>query len=234
MNRIVVITGASSGYGLATAKAFKESGDIVVMTARGEEKLKAACKAVGGDMAVAMDVTVPADWERLMETVMNTYGRLDILVNNAGGGIAIKEVSEFTIEEIDTTIKLNLNSVIYGSRAVADIMKTQKSGTIINISSVCARQCWPTWSVYAAAKAGVLNFSKGLYLELQPHGVRVTCVVPSSASTGFQSACGIGETTDQLLPEDIADTVLYIANLPARAVVEDVTVWGIDKQVNPL
>ena len=91
-----------------------------------------------------------------------------------------------------------------------------------------------TWSVYAAAKAGVLNFSKGMYLEMQPYGVRASCVVPSSASTGFQSAAGIGETTDQLLPEDIAETVLYIANLPQRAVVEDVTVWGIDKQVNPL
>ena len=84
------------------------------------------------------------------------------------------------------------------------------------------------------AKAGVLNFSKGMYLEMQPHNVRVTCIVPSSASTGFQSACGIGETTDLLLPEDIAETVLYVANLPQRAVVEDVTVWGIDKQVNPL
>ena len=114
------------------------------------------------------------------------------------------------------------------------MMKEQKCGTMINISSVCARQCWPTWSVYAAAKAGVLNFSKGMYLEMQPYNVRVTCVVPSSASTGFQSACGIGETTDKLLPEDIAETVLYIANLPQRAVVEDVTVWGIDKQVNPL
>ena len=69
---------------------------------------------------------------------------------------------------------------------------------------------------------------------MQPYGVRVSCVVPSSASTGFQSAARIGETTDQLLPEDIAETVLYIANLPQRAVVEDVTVWGIDKQVNPL
>ena len=114
------------------------------------------------------------------------------------------------------------------------MMKAQKCGTMINISSVCARQCWPTWSVYAAAKAGVLNFSKGMYLEMQPYNVRVTCVVPSSASTGFQSACGIGETTDQLQPEDIAETVLYIANLPQRAVVEDVTVWGIDKQINPL
>ena len=234
MNRIVLITGASSGYGKATAKAFAACGDTVIMTARNRERLQAACREVGGALAIPMDVTNPKDWEGLVKTVKETYGRLDILVNNAGGGVTIKEVSEFSIEEIDATIQLNLNSVIYGCRAFAGMMKAQKAGTILNISSVCARQCWPTWSVYAAAKAGVLNFSKGLYLELQPHNVRVTCVVPSSASTGFQAACGIGETTDQLLPEDIAETVLYVANLPQRAVVEDVTVWGIDKQINPL
>lgn len=234
MNRIVLVTGASSGYGKAIAKAFKENGDVVIMTARNEARLEAARAEVSGDLAVPMDVTSPVDWARLVEVVKDTYGRLDILVNNAGGGVAIKEVSEFSPEEIDATIRLNLNSVIYGCGAFADMMKKQKTGTMINISSVCARQCWPTWSVYAAAKAGVLNFSKGMYLEMQPYNVRVTCVVPSSASTGFQSACGIGETTDQLQVEDIAETVLYIANLPQRAVVEDVTVWGIDKQVNPL
>ena len=234
MNRIVLITGASSGYGKATAKAFKDNGDTVIMTARNEEKLEQARKEVGGDMAFSMDVTKPEHWENAVNIIKEKYGRLDILVNNAGGGIAIKEVAEFTIDEIDSTIKLNLNSVIYGCRAFAGMMKEQKSGTMINISSVCARQCWPTWSVYAAAKAGVLNFSKGMYLEMQPYNVRVTCIVPSSASTGFQSACGIAETTDMLMPEDIAETVLYVANLPKRAVVEDVTVWGIDKQVNPL
>lgn len=234
MSKIVLITGASSGYGKATAKAFKANGDTVIMTARNAEKLNAAKEEVDADLAVAMDVTKPQDWDMLVTAVKEKYGRLDILVNNAGGGIAIKEVAEQSIDEIDAVIKLNLNSVIYGCRAFADIMKVQKTGTMINISSVCARQCWPTWSVYAAAKAGVLNFSKGMYLEMQPYNVRVSCVVPSSASTGFQSACGIGETTDQLLPEDIAETVLYIANLPQRAVVEDVTVWGIDKQVNPL
>ncbi len=234
MERIVFITGASSGYGKATAKAFKDQGDTVIMAARNFDKLEAARKEIGGDLAISMDVTKPADWDNVVKVIKETYGRLDILVNNAGGGVTIKEVSEFTADEIDSTIKLNLNSVIYGCRAFADMMKEQQRGTMINISSVCARQCWPTWSVYAAAKAGVLNFSKGMYLEMQPHNVRVTCVVPSSASTGFQSACGIGETTDRLLPEDIADTVLYVANLPQRAVVEDVTVWGIDKQVNPL
>lgn len=234
MSRVVLITGASSGYGKATAKAFKENGDIVIMAARNPEKLEEARKEVSGDLAISMDVTKPDNWEKIVKIIKDKYSKLDILVNNAGGGVTIKEVSEFTIEEIDQTIKLNLNSVIYGCRAFANMMKEQKGGTIINISSVCARQCWPTWSVYAAAKAGVLNFSKGMYLEMQPYNVRVSCVIPSSASTGFQSACGINETTDKLLPEDIADTVLYIANLPAHAVVEDVTVWGIDKQVNPL
>lgn len=234
MSRIVLITGASSGYGKATAKAFKDNGDTVVMAARNLEKLENARQEIGGDLAIQMDVTDPACWEKAVATIQEKYGRLDVLVNNAGGGVTIKEVTEFSVNEIDTTIKLNLNSVIYGCRAFAPMMQAQKSGTMINISSVCARQCWPTWSVYAAAKAGVLNFSKGMYLEMQPYGVRVSCVVPSSASTGFQSACGIGETTDWLQPEDIAETVLYVANLPARAVVEDVTVWGIDKQVNPL
>ena len=234
MSKIVFITGASSGYGKATAKAFKDNGDTVIMAARDYEKLEQARNEVNGDLAFSMDVTQPSHWENAVAIIKEKYGRLDVLVNNAGGGIAIKEVADFSIEEIDATIKLNLNSVIYGCRAFAEMMKAQKSGTMINISSVCARQCWPTWSVYAAAKAGVLNFSKGMYLEMQPHNVRVTCVIPSSASTGFQRACGIGETTDQLLPEDIAETVLYVANLPQRAVVEDITVWGIDKQVNPL
>lgn len=234
MSRIVLITGASSGYGKAAAKAFKDNGDTVIMTARNADRLNSACKEIGGDAAIAMDVTVAEDWVRLAALINEKYGRLDILVNNAGGGIAIKEVAEQSIAEIDAVIKLNLNSVIYGCRAFANMMKAQKTGTMINISSVCAKECWPTWSVYAAAKAGVLNFSKGMYLEMQPYNVRVSCVIPSSAVTGFQSACGIDETTDKLKPEDIAETVLYIANLPQHAVVEDVTVWGIDKQVNPL
>ncbi len=235
MNRIVLITGASSGYGKAMAKAFKDAGDTVIMTARGAEKLEAARAEVGGDVAFPMDVTKPADWDKAVALVTERYGRLDVLINNAGGGVTIKETSEFTYDEIDSVIKLNLNSVIYGCRAFADMMKKQNTGTMINVSSVCARQCWPTWGVYGAAKAGVLNFSKSLYLELQPHNVRVSCVIPAAASTGFQTAAGIAAGAPMLLaPEDIAETVLYIANLPQRAVVEDVTVWGIDQEINPL
>lgn len=234
MSKVVLITGASSGYGKATAKRFKENGYTVIISSHGEEKLKKAFKEIGADSMLVMDVTSPADWDKAVSLVKEKYGKIDVLVNNAGGGVAIKEVGEQTIENIDKSIKLNLNSVIYGCQKFAKIFRDQKMGTIINISSVCARECWPGWSVYAAAKAGVLNFSKGFYLEMQPYNVRVTTVIPSSASTGFQNACGIGETTDLLHVDDIADTILYIANLPQRAVVEDVTVWGIDKIVNPL
>ena len=234
MNRIVLITGASSGYGKAMAKKFKESGDTVIMTARGVDKLNASCKEVGGDLAFGMDVTLPSDWEKALATVKEKYGRLDVLINNAGGGVTIKEVTEFSVEEIDKVIKLNLNSTIYGCRSFAPMMKEQKSGTIINISSVCARQAWPAWGVYGAAKAGMLNFSKSLYLELQPFGVRVSTLIPAAANTGFSDACGIKTDELMLSADDIAETALYIANLPQRAVVEDVTVWGIDQVVNPL
>ena len=234
MSRIVVITGASSGFGLATAKAFIKNGDTVVMASNNEAKLTKACNEIGGSMTVAMDVTVPADWERLRKTVIEKYGKIDILINNAGAGLSIKEVSDQTVEEIDNIIKLNLTSVIYGCREFGNQFKAQKTGTIINVASICARQCWPTWTTYAAAKAGVLNFSKGFYLEMKPHNVRVSCVIPSSASTGFQKASGIGEVTDLLTTDDIAQTILYICNLPQHAVVEDVTVFGIDKDICPL
>lgn len=234
MSRIVLVTGASSGYGKATAKAFADNGDTVIIAARNTEKLLAAKQEVNADSVFAMDVTNAEDWENVHRFIAEKYGKLDILVNNAGGGVAIKDTQDLSVKEIDSTVMLNLNSVIYGCREFAADMKKQKTGTVINISSVCAKECWPQWSVYAAAKAGVLNFSKGFYLEMQPYNVRVSCIIPSSASTGFQKSCGIGETTDKLLPEDIAQTVLYVANLPQRAVVEEVTVWGIDKQVNPL
>ena len=107
MSRVVLITGASSGYGKAMARAFKDNGDTVIMTARNFEKLEAVRVQIGGDLAIPMDVTKPDDWDEIVKTIKCKYGRLDILINNAGGGIAIKETSKFTTEEIDETIKLN-------------------------------------------------------------------------------------------------------------------------------
>ena len=231
--KIVFITGGTSGYGKAMAKRFAQEGARVIIAARKQEELDAVSREIGCD-ALRMDVTDFAAWHSARAYVEEKYGRLDVLINNAGGGVAIKPVAEQTKVEIDRAILLNLNSVIYAANTFAPLFMAQRAGTILNMSSVCARQCWPEWSVYAAAKAGVLNFSKGLYTELQPYGVRVSCIIPAAAATGFHKAAHMDSIKAALQPEDIADTAVYIASLPDRAVVEEVTVWGVDQVVSPL
>lgn len=234
MEKIAVITGATSGYGLATAKKLKREGYLVVVASRSPEKVSAVVAEGGSADGYVMDVTSYTDWLGLRRYVTEKYGRIDVLVNNAGGGVAIKPVDQTQKEEIDRIVALNLTSVIYGANVFAEVMKRQGEGTIVNISSVCARHCWGGWSVYAAAKAGVLNFSKGLHVELQPHGVRVTCVIPAAASTGFQSAAGIGAVEQSLSADDVAAAVYYAVSQPAGVVVEELTVWGMTQRVEPM
>ena len=234
MKKIAIVTGATSGYGLATAKKLQADGFTVLIVSRNAEKVENTVKEFGFDAGFTLDVTDYAGWLELKKFALEKYGRVDALVNNAGGGVAIKDTVDQTAENIDKTIALNLNSVIYGSKVFGEVMKTQKSGTIVNISSVCARHCWAGWSVYAAAKAGVLNFTKGLYVELQPYGVRATCVIPAAAATGFQSSAGIGEENQTLMAEDIANAVAYAIEQPSGVVVEEMTVWGVSQQVQPL
>lgn len=234
MSKVVIVTGATSGFGLATAKKFKDNGDIVIVASRNEQKVNEVVAKYGFDLGFAIDVTDYAKWVELKDLVLSKFGKVDVLVNNAGGGVAIVDTSDQKKEDIDQTIALNLNSVIYGSSIFGDVMKKQGDGIIVNLSSVCARHAWPGWSVYAAAKTGVLNFTKGLYVELQPYGVRATCVIPASSSTGFQKSANLGETKDSLVPEDIANAVFYAANQPKGVVVEDMTVWGTSQVCCPL
>lgn len=234
MSKTVIITGGTSGYGLATAKAFKNAGYTTLITGRDLSRLEAAQKDSGADFIFVQDVKDYSSWVALRDFANENMGKVDVLVNNAGGGIAICPIEEHTKETIDEILALNLNSVMYASQVFAKDMKDRASGTIINIASVCATHAWADWSVYAAAKSGVLNFTKGLQTELQPFGVRASCVIPASASTGFQSAASLGETSDSLQTDDIAATVLFVAELPARAIVEDVTVWGMSQMVQPL
>ncbi len=234
MNKLAIITGATSGYGLATAKKLKAEGYFVVIASRNTEKVAKTVKEFGFDDGYVLDVCSYSEWEKFAKYIQVKYGKVDVLVNNAGGGVAIEPTIDQTEDNIDQTIRLNLNSVIYGCKLFGKIMKNKKDGVIINVSSVCATHCWENWSVYAAAKAGVLNFSKGLYVELQPYGVRVTCLIPASASTGFQKSAGLSETSDSLHVEDIANAVYYIVSQPKSVVVEEMTVWGTSQMVQPL
>lgn len=232
--KTVWITGGSSGYGKAMAKLFQDDGYRVVIAARNEEALKNTSQELGCDM-FCMDVTKPEDWKKAVEYAQQKFGGLDILINNAGGGVAIRDTVTLTDEEIENTLKLNLQSVMIGSRDFAKIMKQQQYGTIINVASVCARHCWPQWAAYSAAKWGVLGFSKCLYEELQADHIRVSCAIPASCKTNFSPAAGMPQDDDMLMQtEDFAKAVLEVCKLPQHVVVEDITVWGMDQVVNPL
>ncbi len=233
--KITLVTGGTSGFGKATAELFVKEGATVIIASNSEEgRLQDVQKEIGCSDYYRLDVTSPESWDKIHDYISEKYGRLDILLNIAGGGVSIKETVNQSVKEIDDAIKLNLNSVIYGSRVLGKMMKRQNSGTIINFSSVCSKEAWPEWSIYAAAKWGVLGFSKGLYVELQPHNIRVTTLIPAASSTGFQKNSGIGEVQLSLKPENIAKVVAEVCKLPSHVVIEEVTVWGIDQVVVPL
>lgn len=232
--KIAFVTGGSSGYGKATAAKMVESGATVIIAARNREQLEHAQAEIGCASVICMDVTKYVDWQRAYATIVEQYGRLDILVNNAGAGVAIKSIVDQTQDEIDRSIALNLTSAIYGTQVFAPLMKEQKEGTIINVASVCAKQAWPGFSIYGAAKTGMLGFSKGAYVDLRPYNIRVTCVIPASASTGFEKSANLIPSPHALTVGDVADSILYVCNLPQHAAVEELTVWGMDQEVIPL
>ncbi len=234
-DQVVLITGGSQGYGKAAAKAFVQAGATVVIAARDEEKLQQAQSETGSAGYIRMDVTHPEDWEnKALPYIERRFGRLDVLVNNAGGGVAITEITNQTKAQIDAGIALNLSSVIYGSHTFAPMMKRHKSGTIINVASVCAKHAWPGWSVYAAAKWGVLGFSKNLYVELRPFGIRVSCLIPGAGATDFMKHAGEQNMNMRLTADDVATAMLNICTLPPHVVVEEMIVWGNDQNVVPL
>lgn len=235
MNKqVVLITGGSQGYGKAAAKLFAGKGAKVVIAARMQEPLEQAARETGSDSFIVMDVTASLDWQSAKEHIMQRYGRLDVLINNAGGGVRISPITAQEPESIRRSIELNLTGAIYGAQAFADVMIKQHSGTIINIASVCAKHAWPGWSVYAAAKWGLLGFSKNLYVDLQPHGIRVTCIIPGAGATDFMQRAGMQGTDNKLMADDVANAMLYVCSQPPHVVIEEMTVWGADQIVIPL
>jgi len=236
--KVAIVTGGGKGFGYGIARKLIEHGADVLITGRDENALRKTSEEINSDFFKA-DVTSENDWNNLCEKVMNQHGRIDIMVNNAGSGGDIKELDSISFNSINQTIAVNLTGTILGCRMAAGIMKKQKSGTIINISSTCARQAWPGWSVYSAAKAGVVQMSKCLYVELRQYNVRVTTVIPSWGATGFLENANLpafdSDTASRSIsPENIGDQIVSICTLPEHLVIQDITLLPLVQEINPL
>lgn len=234
--KIAIVTGGGSGYGLGIACALRSAGAKVFITGRNQAKLEAAAKE-NDLIAVTADASSGDDWDKIFSI---TQG-VDILVNNAGFGGAIVPVAEQNDADIINTINTNLTGVIMGCSRAGKIMANRKSGIILNISSVCALYAWPGWSVYTAAKAGLAKFSHGLYTELRPYGVRVSCVTPSWGQTNFNTAANITGASENpdlaakcIAPADLGKLILDIIETPDHLAIPDVTIQPVIQDISPM
>ena len=237
-NQTAIVTGGAKGYGAGIAQALKEKGVQVWITGRDRQALDRAAREWGVH-ALPADVTSPADWDHVFDSVLGETGRLDILVNNAGAGIRIAHLADTSDDEIAASIAVNLTGAILGCRRAARVMKEQGAGTIVNVSSACQREAWPGWAVYSAAKAGLAQLSNCLYTELRPYGVRVTTLIPSWGATEFLTATGLPdfnpEVKDKCIqPRDLVDIVVTICELPPHLEMQDVAIWPLIQKVEPL
>ena len=236
--KTAIVTGGSKGYGYGIAEALKSGGAEVWITSRNQDELERAAAKLGVN-AFRADATRAEDWDRLVKEVTGRSGTVDILVNNAGGGIKKAPLIEQSDDEIEASIALNLTAAILGCRRVVPFMKKQKSGTIINVSSVCAREAWPGWSVYSAAKVGLSLFSRCLYLEVQDFGVRVTTLIPSWGETDFLTAAVLPQRdpdTEKKVtkPRELGDIVVQICELPGHLEILDLTVLPMVQKISPM
>lgn len=236
--RKAIVTGGAKGFGVGIAQSLIKAGYEVWITGRDERALNRAAQKMGAH-AVPADVASPADWDKLIAEVQAAPGRLEVLVNNAGAGVRIAPAAEQTDEEIAAGIAINLTGAIYGCRRVAPLIAQSGGGTIVNISSVCARQAWGGWGVYSAAKAGLEQFSKCLYLEHREQGLRVTSLAPSWGATGFSENAALGKAERDvrkrsIQPKELGRIVADICALPSHLFVQEMVLWPTIQSVEPL
>jgi 3-oxoacyl-[acyl-carrier protein] reductase len=190
-NQVALVTGASSGIGRATAIALAQAGARVGVNyfknrAGGEETAETIRRAGGEALALHGDVTKAADIAKMVQAVRERWGRVDILVNNAGDLLARRQLAEMTEEYWDQVMALNLKSVFLAVKAVWEEMAARKSGCIVNVSSIAGRNGGgPGAAAYAAAKGGLLTYTKSLAKELAAYGVRVNGVAPGVIATPY-------------------------------------------------
>lgn len=235
-SQVVVITGASSGLGEATARLLAERGAKLVLGARRVDRLQqlaADINATGGEaIAVATDVAERADVESLIQAARDGFGRVDVLVNNAGI-MPMAAMARLKVDEWDRMIDVNIKGVLYGIAAVLPGVRERRSGHIINLSSVAGlRASAGGGTVYSATRFAVKAISEGLRIEVGPEGIRVTTLYPGAVASELVDGSSDAEAGAAIkafydaneIPEDsVARAVAYAMEQPADMAADEIT-----------
>ena len=209
MTRSALVTGGSSGIGLAIARVLGDEGYELTLGSRTREKVRAAAAELGAQ-AVAADVSKEEDCARLVAAHRERFGGLDVLVNSAGIGVGAR-IEELETKHLDLQLGVNLRGLFLVTRAALPLLKASR-GLVVNLASIAGTTPAPGLAAYGAAKAGVISFTRSLNAEVEGDGVRATALCPGFVATPMAEWTGIpGEQMIQ--PEDCAEVVRLLLRL---------------------
>jgi short-subunit dehydrogenase len=227
--RRALITGASSGIGKATALTFAKAGIDVALVSRSGDKLDAVAEAARQTgveaKAYVVDLANISQVEAKIQAIALDFGDIDILINNAGIAYTAP-LSETPLKDWQQVINLNLTSVFQCIIGILPLMRHRRTGTIINVASIAAKQPFPGWGAYSVSKAGLMSLSQTLAQEERAHGIRVTAICPGAVNTELWDTETVNANLDRskmLTPEIVAQSILYAALLPQQAVIDELT-----------
>ena len=237
MNKVVMITGATSGIGMACARKFAENGDRLILTGRNEDRLadiKKELVAQGADvLTLAFDVRDREKASQAVKTLPAEWQEIDVLVNNAGLALGLEPEYEGNLDDWETMIDTNIKGLLTMTRLVVPGMVQRNSGHIINVGSVAGDAAYAGGNVYCATKAAVKALTDGLRIDVAHTAIRVTNLKPGLVETNFSNirfhgdserAANVYKGVKPLTGDDIADVAVYAANAPAHVQIAELLI----------
>ena len=238
MNRTIFITGATSGFGQAIAEKFAATGDHLIITGRRKDRLEKLSFDLQKDFGIKVlplnfDVRDKDSVFREIQNMPEQWRSIDILINNAGLALGRDYFDEASLEDWDNMLDTNVKGLLYVSKAVMPYLKKGGGGHIINMGSIAGKEVYEKGNGYCASKHAVDAISKSMRIDLLRHSIKVTAIHPGAAETEFSLVRFKGDETvansvytgfQPLIANDVADVVLYCANLPAHVCINDLTI----------
>ena len=230
MSKAALITGGSSGIGLAIARGLKEDGYELTLASRTTERVEAAARELGA-YAVTANVAVPEDCASIVTAHRERFGRLDVLVNGAGLGVA-GNVEDLPAKHVGLQLDVNLRGLVLVTQAAIPLLRESR-GHIVNLASIAGTMPTPSLSIYGATKAAVIAFTRTLNAELDTDGVRATALCPGFVDTRMAAWTGIpGE--EMIQPEDCAELVRTLLRLSPHARVPQIVIERVGSTADEL
>lgn len=235
---LVLVTGATSGIGKSTAEIFAKNGHNLIITGRRSERLNEFREQLEKTFSVSVttlcfDVRKKDEVEKAFNSLSTENKNIDVLVNNAGLAAGLSSLQDGNIDHWERMIDTNVKGLLYVTKAVSNFMIKNKKGHIINIGSIAGKEVYANGNVYCATKHAVDALNKGMRIDLLPHNIKVTAVNPGMVETEFSIVRFDGDEDrakkvymgmQPLKPEDVAETIYWVANRPAHVNINDLII----------